>query len=126
MTLRDRLLSALSAAPGGLSTAALADRVETRTDPFNLAALEATLLLSGEVHREGERWKLLVKGRAAQLLAAIESYADSSGKRIFRLAAALSGLSAHEFPTEEELREVLASSNGRFALLPNAMIKRNQ
>jgi hypothetical protein len=68
----------------------------------------------------------MVKGRAAQLLAAIENYADTSGRKIFRLAAALSSLPASEYPTEEELQNILASSNGRFALLPNAMIKRNQ
>jgi len=124
--LHDRLLSALTSAPGGLTTGVLAERVDLQTTPYSLAAMEATLLLSPEVSREGERWKLMVKGRAAQLLAAIENYADTSGKKIFRLAAALSSLPPSEFPTEEELRDVLASSNSRFALLPNAMIKRNQ
>jgi hypothetical protein len=122
----DRLLSALTSAPGGLTTVVLAERAEVPTTPYSLAAMEATLLLSPEVSREGDRWKLMVKGRAAQLLAAIENYADTSGRKIFRLAAALSSLPASEYPTEEELQNILASSNGRFALLPNAMIKRNQ
>jgi hypothetical protein len=124
--LHERLLSALAATPGGLTTGAIAERVDVQATPNGLAAMEATLLLSPEVSREGDRWKLMVKGRAAQLLAAIENYADTSGRRIFRLAAALSSLPTSEFPTEEELRDVLASSSGRFALLPNAMIKRNQ
>jgi hypothetical protein len=124
--LHERLLSALAIAPGGLTTTAITERVDAPMDPLSLAAVEATLLLSREVSREGDRWKLMVKGRSARLLAAIESYADSSGKKIFRLAAALSGLPVSEHPTEEELRDVLASSHGRFALLPNAMIKRNQ
>jgi hypothetical protein len=124
--LHGRLISALGQAPGGLTTTAIAERVDGPMDPLNLAAVEATLLLSPEVIREGDRWKLLVKGRSAQILAAIESCADSSGRKIFRLAAALSGLPAHDHPTEEELRAALESSNGRFALLPNAMIRRNQ
>jgi len=124
--LHDRLISALGQVPGGLTTTAIAERVESAMDPLNLAAVEATLLLSHEVSREGDRWKLVVKGRSAQILAAIESYADSSGRKIFRLAAALSSLPAQDHPTEEELREVLESSNGRFTLLPNAMIRRNQ
>ena len=78
---RDRLLSALALAPGGLTTTALADRVETPAGACNVAAVEATLMLSPEVSREGDRWKLIVRARAARLLAAIESYADSSGKR---------------------------------------------
>lgn len=124
--LHERLLSALSATPGGLPTGTIAELVDVQATPNSLAAMEATLFLLPEVSREGDRWKLMVKGRAAQLLVAIENYADTSGKKIFRLAAALSSLSASEFPTEEELRHVLAFSNGRFALLPNAMIKRNQ
>ena len=83
--LHDRLLSVLAMAPGGLTSTAIAHRVETPSDPFNLAAVEATLLLSAEVSRAGDRWKLIVKGRAGQLLAAIESYSDSSGKKIFPL-----------------------------------------
>lgn len=124
--LHDRLLSVLSAAPGGLPIGALLERIDVQSTPYSLAAIEATLLLSPEVSREGDRWKLMVKGRAAGLLTAIENYADTSGKRIFRLAAALSNLPASEHPTEEELREVLNSTDGRFDLLPNAMIKRNQ
>lgn len=124
--LHDRLLSTLSTAPGGLTIAALAERIDLEATAYKLAAMEAILLLSPEASREGDRWKLMVQGRAAQLLTAIENYADTSGKKIFRLAAALSSLSASEHPTEEELRDVLASSNGRFILLPNAMIKRNQ
>jgi hypothetical protein len=124
--LHDRLLSALTSAPGGLTTGVLAERIDLQVTPDSLAAMEATLLLSSEVSRECDRWKLMVKGRAAQLLAAIENYADTSGKKIFRLAAALSSLPTSEYPTQEELQTILASSNSRFALLPNAMIKRNQ
>jgi hypothetical protein len=123
--LHDRLLSALSAAPGGLTIAALAERIGLEATPSSLAVMEATLLYSSEISREGNRWKLMVKGRAAQLLSAIENYADTSGKKIFRLAAALSSLPASAHPTEEELRQVLDASSGRFVLLPNAMIKRN-
>jgi hypothetical protein len=124
--LHERLLSVLASAPGGLTTSVLAERVDLQSTPYSLAAMEASLLLAPEVSREGDRWKLIVKGRAAQLLAAIENYADTSGKKIFRLAAALSSMPASDYPTEDELRDVLASSHGRFALLPNAMIKRNQ
>ena len=126
VTLHDRLLSVLAMAPGGMTSASTADRVEMPADPLSIAAVEAVLLLSREVNRDAGRWTLVVKGRSARLLAAIESYADASGKKIFRLASALSSLSVFEHPTEEELRDVLASSNGRFELLPNAMIKRNQ
>jgi hypothetical protein len=124
--LHERLLSILAAAPGGLTTRAIAERLDVQATAYSVTAMEAILLFTPEVSREGDRWKLMVKGRATQLLAAIESYADASGKKIFRLAAALSSIPASEFPTEEELRDVLESSNGRFSLLPNAMIKRNQ
>lgn len=123
--IRDRLLLALDGTPGGLSTESLARKVGVDPSPESLASLDALLMLSPETTRENDRWRLIGKNRTAQILAAIESYAITTGKKIFRLSSALEGLPAHEHPTEEELLKAVESSNGKYQLLRNAMIKRN-
>ncbi len=87
--------------------------------------MEALLVLSPEVRLIDGRWRLIEVARRDRILAAVEAYASTTGKKLFRAAAALDGLSLKDQPTIEELKGVLASSGGRYSLLPNAMIKRN-
>jgi hypothetical protein len=121
--IRDELLQALRAAPAGLATATLI--TQAGLDPADADAAEAVLLLSPEVGRGEGRWRLLDCGRSGRLLAAIESFAASSGRKLFRAEAALASLAAHEHPTQEELQEAVEASGGRYSLLPNLMIRRN-
>lgn len=122
--IRDNIISKLDKNPNGLTVSALLDQLNLKKDPETYCACEALLLLSAEVDCEGQNWKIFKKERKNKIMAAIEAYADSSGKKIFRVSAALSGLPVHEHPTEDELKTILDKSNGRFQLLRNAMIKR--
>lgn len=124
--IRDQLIAKLETNPKGLTTSALAQQLDLPYGPDTLCALEALLTFCGEVGLEGHKWKVIKRGRKNKILNAIESYANSSGKKIFKLSAALSGLPINEYPTEDELREMFDASNGQFQLLRNAMIKRNR
>jgi hypothetical protein len=121
---RDQILSKLEGATTGFTTSELVDQLGINNIPETQCAVEVLLLFSPEVHKDGQKWKFRKKGQKNKILAAIESYADLSGKKIFRLSAALSNLPAHEHPTEDQLIKILERSNGRFQLLRNAMIKR--
>jgi hypothetical protein len=88
-------------------------------------AAEVLLSYSPELVVDNGEWKLAKSGRTAAILAAIENYSVSTGRKIFRLSSALQAIPAHEHPTETELQQALAMSRGRYDLLPNAMIKRN-
>jgi len=123
--MRERLLKELQTSPTGLDLASLLSRLKIDGGTSACAAVEAVLLLSPEVYLSESRWRMGSKGKAGRILSAIEAYAGSTGKRIFRASAALSALSLDEHPTADELRGVLDSSGGRFTLLPNDMIKRN-
>ena len=124
--IRDQLLSKLETNPKGLTTSTLVQQLDLQIGPEILCALEALLAFCSEVGFEGHKWKIVKRGRKIKILSAIESYANSSGKKIFRLSAALSGLPINEYPTEDELREMFDASSGQFQLLRNAMIKRNR
>jgi len=123
--IRDRLLVSLTDYPRGASTESLGGLCEFGRDAEVLAALELLCHYSPELGLDGGKWKVTGTSRAAQILAAVENYAVSSGKKIFRVASALSGVPAHEHPTEFELTRALEMSHGRYQLLPNAMIRRN-
>lgn len=121
--IRDKLLNMFEESGNGL----LLENVSEQFDGKDIGvayAIEAILMMSPEFACEEGRWKLLHKGKSAAILSAIESYADATGKKIFRATAALSNLSPGEQPTEEELREILTKSHGCYELLPNSMIKR--
>lgn len=122
--IRDTLLSALRGSSQGLPSTALAEQVDTICQPERVAAIEAILLLSPEVRRDDGRWKLSSESRTMRILSAIDAYADTSGRRIFRVSSALANLPPSEHPTEAELTTVINSSGGRYQLMPNAMIKR--
>lgn len=123
--IRDRILSELQASPSGMSLPSLLSTMKIDGGTPTAAAVEAILLLLPDIYFSESRWRTSLKGKAARILSAIEAYASSTGKRIFRAAPALSFLAVDEHPTEDELREVLASCGGRFTLLPNEMIRRN-
>lgn len=124
--IRDQLIAKLETNPKGLTTSALSQQLDLQYGPETFCALEALLTYCDEVGHEGHKWKIIKRGRKNKILNAIEYYANSSGKKIFRLSAALSGLPINEYPTEDELREMFDASNGQFQLLRNAMIKRNR
>ena len=124
--IRDQLLSTLETSSTGMTTSALAQQLDLPSEPDTLCALETLLTFCGEVGLEGHKWKIVKRGRKTKIITAIESYANSTGKKIFKLSAALSGLSINEYPTEDELTEMFDATNGQFQLLRNAMIKRNR
>lgn len=124
--IHDQLIAKLEKNPKGLSTSALAEQLDLPSGSETLCALEAILTFCSEVGLEDQKWKIIKSGRKNKILNAIESYANFSGKKIFRLSAALSGLPINDYPTEEELREMFDAMNGQFQLLRNAMIKRNR
>jgi hypothetical protein len=123
--IRDRVLGFLADTQGGASASEIAEECGFRTDAETAAAFELLCHYAPELIKENDRWKVAKAGRSSQILAAIESYALSSGKKIFRLSTALASIPAHEHPAEEELKQALEMSHGRFQLLANAMIKKN-
>ena len=124
--IRDRILTILEGNSGVLTASGLAQQLELSPDPSKLNAIEALLLFINEVGLEGNRWKIVRRSRRRNILSAIEAYANASGKKIFRLSAALSEIPVNEHPTEDELKDILDGTNGAFQLLRNAMIKRNR
>lgn len=121
--IRDQLFANLGASTKGLPLDQLSSQFCSK-DEYSLSAIEALLLLSPEVGSDGANWILRKKGRTSSILSAIEAYADSTGKKIFRASAALANLPPEEQPTEDELISALTASHGSFELLPNLMIKR--
>ena len=106
------------------TTVELAQGLGLPADAEAHAWVEIVAALSPSVHRHGTGWILGAETPARRVLAALRSYVEANPtKRIFRLSAALMDLAPHHQPTEEQLRELLATSND-FKLLPNAMIKR--
>lgn len=123
--IRDQLLVSLGDTPGGAAVGSLGELCDLGKDAEAIAALELLCHYMPELGLDGGKWKVTTISRGAQILAAVENYAVSSGKKIFRLASALSAIPAHEHPTEDELTQALEMSHGRYQLLPNAMIRKN-
>lgn len=122
--IRDKLVSCLTESDGA-STAALIRRAEGRENVEMIAAAELLLHYSPDIVFDDGEWKVAQAGKSAKIMAAIRNYGTSTGRRIFRLSAALAQIPAHEHPNEEELKAALNLSHGEYELLPNAMIKRN-
>ena len=122
---RDRVLEVLHQVPSGASLAHILSELQINGHCEAGSAVEALLFLSPEIRLIDGRWRLIEVARRERILAAVEAYASTTGKKLFRVAAALDGLSLKDQPTIEELKGVLASSGDRYSLLPNAMIKRN-
>lgn len=123
--MHDRVLEFLDEAPQGLTTRALTDRMGLDPSPENQAAVRIAVLMMREIREEDGRWRTVKPGKRGLVLAALENYASATGKRIFRVSSALSGLPAEEQPTESEIVETISDTHGRFQMLPNAMIKFN-
>ncbi|MCG8601062.1 MAG: hypothetical protein MI807_13045 [Verrucomicrobiales bacterium] len=77
------------------------------------------------LRKEGGEWKATSESKSTKVLVCLENFAHTSGKKIFRAEAALRGLPVEQHPTAEELQKAIEGSDGRFALLPNQMIKFN-
>jgi hypothetical protein len=122
---REGILTFLRAGSGNASASVLAENCCTDSSPESNSAIDMVCYLSPEITRKGFRWSLAEQGRAARIAAALDNYAVSTGRKIFRLSAALENIPVHEHPTVDELSQALAITNGRYELLPNAMIKRN-
>ena len=83
---RDQILLKLENATSGLTTAEIVGQLGINNTPETQCAVEAILLFSPEIIKERLKWKLQKKGKKNKIMAAIESYADLSGKKIFRLS----------------------------------------
>lgn len=121
--IRDDILSRLAEA-GGASTGSLLKHIDVPVDAESAAAVEMLACYSSEVVFDDGKWKLAQTGRSATILAEIENYSVSTGRKIFRLSSALERIPAHEHPNEDELKQALDLSHGKYELLANAMIKR--
>lgn len=122
--IRDAILTTL-AETGGATIGGLLQHADVPADAESAAAMEMLLCYSSEVVFDEGKWKLAHAGRSALILAEIENYSVSTGRKIFRLSSALGRIPAHEHPNEDELKQALGLSHGKYELLPNAMIKRN-
>jgi hypothetical protein len=122
--IRDAILTGL-AETGGATISRLLQHADVAADTESAAAMEMLLCYSSEVVFDAGKWKLAQTGRSASILAEIENYSVSTGRKIFRLSSALARLPAHEHPNEDELKQALGISHAKYELLPNAMIKRN-
>ena len=122
--IRDAILTRL-AETGGAAIGGLLHGTDLSVDAESAAAVEMLLHYSSEVVFDNGKWKLAHAGRSATILAAIENYSVSTGRKIFRLSSALGRIPAHEHPNEDDLKQALDLSHGKYELLPNAMIKRN-
>ena len=93
--------------------------------PEVVASCELLCLYADEMALVDGKWQLLKKDRASAILTELTNFCETSGKRIFRVSAALARLAAHEHPTEDELKRAVDLSNGKFSLLNNSMVKRS-
>ena len=123
--IRDKLLDRLSLAQGTETTKSLTESCCDAVTPESLAAVELLCRFTTEVSPMEGGWSVGKKNKTGKVLAMIENYSITTGKKIFRLTAALQELPPHEHPTQDEIEKVIDLSNGKFKLLPNAMIKRN-
>jgi hypothetical protein len=120
---KDKLKQSLDRADGGLSIHHLAEVLGAGASPETLGALELLCVLSTDLRSVSGAWRTTRVGKAAAVLAAFENYAIATGKRIFRSTSAMDGLPEEILPTEDELAQIVDSSDGRFELLPNQMVK---
>jgi hypothetical protein len=122
--MHQQLLTQLAESVVPLTTRNVATVFGGATTAEALAALELVAMLAPELRQQGNGWVLRADTPSQRILAALHAYASANPTRsVFRAAAALGSLPAHEQPTEEQLRLLLATS-ADFKLLSNAMIKR--
>jgi len=125
MTTRNaKIKQALDRANGGLSTRDLAGLLTEDDSPELLGAVELLCVLSPSFRTVDGTWRTTTRaGKEVAVLTAFEAYVTATAKRIFRSDSAMAGLAEELLPTEEELVQIVGSTDGRFELLPNHMIK---
>lgn len=123
--IHEKFRAILAKHPNGMSSASLCREVLSSAAPQDVAATEIICILSQDFISDGCNWRLVGQNRAGVLVARLDNYATQTGKKLFRLSAALSGLPPHEYPTDDELRQALELAQGRYEWLPNAIIKKN-
>jgi hypothetical protein len=125
VTTHDQVLAILRDSDAGITIDALLTAMKIEPCTPRASAVEVVLLLAGDVRCADGRWYVVGQDRWKRILACIESYAASTGRKMFRATSALDRLPADDQPTSEELAAIEEQSRGRYTLLPNAMIKRN-
>ena len=123
--IREKILDKLSVSQDSEPTKSLARSCFDSPTPEHVAAIDLLCMYSTEITPIEDGWAVGRKNKTGKVLAMIENYSMTTGKKIFRLAAALNDLPPHEHPTQNEIEKTIELSNGKFKLLPNAMIKRN-
>ncbi len=124
MNLRiDRIKAALSNARVVVSTRQLGEVLDEPLNAERLGAIELLCVLHPTVLRSEGGWRTSQMGKTSSVILALENFAASTGKRIFRASSALEGLAADILPTQTELEEVIRNEGRKFEMLPNGMIK---
>jgi hypothetical protein len=119
----DRIRAALVNARTAVSTRHLSELLEEPLTGERLGAIELLCALNSTVSRSEGGWRASQMGKSSSVILALENFAASSGKRIFRASSALEGLTADVLPTQTELEELLKHGGSKFEMLPNGMIK---
>jgi hypothetical protein len=123
---RDQLLQHIGASSRPVTTSDATRAVGLPATPETYAAVDILLELSAEVTELPEGWTVSADTRERRILGGLRAYVEAHpSKRIFRSSAALGHLPPEDQMTEDQLRDLLAST-GEFQLLANAMIKRSR
>ena len=122
---REIILEILSRSNNSLTALDICQAGFDSVNPEVVASCELLCLYADELALVDGKLQLLKKDRASAILTELTNFCEASGKRIFRVSAALERLAAHEHPTEDELKRAVDLSNGKFSLLKNSMVKRN-
>ena len=124
MILHEKIRNILSSRSESASSRDIAQAVGLSMQPETIAAVEAHLLYDRHCRREDRKWRGGSDPKMQRVLQALSAYYKTSGKKIFRLSAALKDLPMAFQPTEDELKNILSSSDAGFKLFPNAMVKK--
>ncbi len=100
------MLAKLNEANGSTLLGMASDLVSTPSAEA-IAALEIVLFYSSDVHNQDGKWSIAKTGRTSAILAAVDNFATSTGRKIFRVSSALQSIPPHEQPTETELQSAL-------------------
>jgi hypothetical protein len=119
----ERIKAALTDARSVVSTRHLAEVLDEPSNAERLGAIELLCALNPSVSHSGGGWRSSQMGKASSVILALENFAASTGKRIFRASSALEGLAADLLPTQAEFEEVIRNEGNKFEMMPNGMIK---
>ena len=119
----ERIKAALTDARSVVSTRHLAEVLDEPSNAERLGAIELLCALNPSVSHSAGGWRSSQMGKASSVILALENFAASTGKRIFRASSALEGLAADVLPTQAEFEEVIRNEGNKFEMLPNGMIK---